>query len=151
MSNKKNVSHIGVYGILIDNNRILLIKKEGGPYDGMLDLPGGTIEFGEVPEKTLKREMLEETGLLVEDYKLFDANSVVFEYSHHEQPICIHHLGIFYTILNYENNIQTDLKIDEKNNDSKGCQFYHIESLQKHQLSKIALLELEKLGYHIKD
>lgn len=39
----------------------------------------------------------------------------------------------------------------KKNNDSKGCQFYHIEFLQKHQLSKIALLELEKLGYHFKE
>lgn len=95
--------------------------------------------------------MLEETGILVESYKLFDANSVVFEYLHHEKPICIHHLGIFYTVLGYKNSVQAELKIDAANNDSQGAQFYDIQTLQKFQLSKIAILELEKLGYHIRD
>ena len=46
--------HFGVYGIVIKDASILLIRKHGGPYDGMLDLPGGTIEFGETFEDALK-------------------------------------------------------------------------------------------------
>ena len=48
-----------------------LIKKCGGPYDGKLDLPGGTIEFCERPEVALKRELLEETGLEIKEYDKF--------------------------------------------------------------------------------
>lgn len=39
----KEFRHLGVYGILIKNDKILLIKKGNGPYKGLLDLPGGTI------------------------------------------------------------------------------------------------------------
>ena len=46
----KEYKHLGVYGLVINDNKILLIKKYGGPYDGKLDLPGGTIEFGEKVE-----------------------------------------------------------------------------------------------------
>lgn len=41
----KKYKHLGVYGLIIKNDNILLIKKYGGPYDGKLDLPGGAIEF----------------------------------------------------------------------------------------------------------
>ena len=46
MKEKENqYSHLGSYGVIIRDNKILLIKKNGGPYDGKLDLPGGTIDF----------------------------------------------------------------------------------------------------------
>lgn len=56
-------THLGVYGILIENNKVLLIKKARGPHKGKWDLPGGTIEFGEEPYTTLIREFEEETGI----------------------------------------------------------------------------------------
>lgn len=46
----KEYKQLGAYGIIIENNKILLVKKFGGPYNGLLDLPGGTIEFCEKPE-----------------------------------------------------------------------------------------------------
>lgn len=76
---KKEFRQYGAYGIIIKDDKILLIKKYGGPYDGKLDLPGGTIEFHEKPENTLKRELLEEVGIEVKNFKLFDADSVDFE------------------------------------------------------------------------
>lgn len=33
----------GAYGLIIEDEKILLIRKHGGPYDNKLDLPGGTI------------------------------------------------------------------------------------------------------------
>lgn len=33
--------YIGVYGIILNEGKILLIKKARGPYKGMYDLPGG--------------------------------------------------------------------------------------------------------------
>lgn len=57
--------HLGVYGILQSENKILMIKKGKGPYTGLLDLPGGRIEPEESTEKALIRELQEETGLNV--------------------------------------------------------------------------------------
>ena len=73
----KEHRHLGVYGLVIKDNKILLIKKVSGPYDGLLDLPGGSLEFGERPIETLKRELEEETGIKVKKCELFDADSVV--------------------------------------------------------------------------
>ena len=75
----KEFKQLGSYGLVINDNKILLIKKSGGPYDGKLDLLGGTIEFCERPEDALKRELLEEVGIEVSECELFDADSVAFE------------------------------------------------------------------------
>lgn len=147
---KKEFRQYGAYGIIIKDDKILLIKKYGGPYDGKLDLPGGTIEFHEKSENTLKRELLEEVGIEVKNFKLFDADSVDFEWEFNNLLIDGHHVGIFYEVLEFENNIHSSLNIDEVNDDSLGAEFYSIKELNKTDLSLIALLELEKLGYKLK-
>lgn len=145
------LKHLGAYGLILKENKIVLIKKVGGPYNGKLDLPGGTIEFGETPEKTLKRELNEEVGIDIIDFELFDANSITLEWMHKEQLEQIHHIGIFYKIFSYKNNILENINIDEQNDDSKGAKYYDINKLVKNQLSDIAILEIEKLGYKLKD
>lgn len=110
----KQFKHLGAYGLIIKDEKIVLIKKVGGPYNGKLDLPGGTIEWGETPEQTLIRELNEEVGIDVIKYELFDANSIVFEWIHKEELERGHHLGIFYKVLDYNNELLEDIKIDEK-------------------------------------
>ena len=146
---EKEHRHIGAYGLLIENDKILLIKKKTGPYDGLLDLPGGTIEFNEKPIDALKREFVEETGINITKYELFDANSASPTWYYQDMIINVHHIGIFYKILSYENNIKKHLKIDEKNDDSLGAEFYSISKLKRKELSDIAILELEKMGYEL--
>lgn len=144
----KEYRHLGVYGLIIKEDKIVLIKKYGGPYDGKLDLPGGTIEFGETPEETLKRELLEEIGVEVTDYELFDANSVTFPWNYKEDETLNHqHIGIFYKVNSYNNEIKKEVEIDRQNDDSLGADFYEIDKLKKEELSEIAILELEKIGY----
>lgn len=147
----KEFKQLGAYGRIIENNKILLNKKVTGSYDGKLDLPGGTIEFCETPEEALKRQLLEEVGIDFSKYELFDANSVAFEWQFKEDILVkVHHTGIFYKVLNYKNEIKKEVKIDEVNDYSLGAEFYEIDSLSKDNLSAIALLELNKLGYEIK-
>ena len=144
-----NSRHIGSYGLIIKNEQIVLIKKVGGPYTGKLDLPGGTIEFGERPNEALIREIKEEVGVSVTKYELFDANSVTVKYYHEGVKETVHHLGIFYKIIDYEDEIKENIEITEKNDDSMGAKFYEIKNLKKSNLSSIAILELEKLGYKL--
>ena len=141
----KKHTHIGVYGLIIKDNKILLIKKATGPYDGLLDLPGGSFEFGETPIEVLKREIKEESGLIIHDYELFDTNSITVDWNSEYGLIKVHHIGIFYKIKSYEGNIKEKLDLDEQNEDSLGASFYEIDSLKKDELSAIAKLELEKL------
>lgn len=150
MQTEKKYKQLGAYGLIIENNKILLIKKNGGPYDGKLDLPGGTIEMGEKPVETLERELQEEVGILVKKYQLFDANSVSFNWHYDDSMINIHHIGIFYSILEYDGKIKNKIEITDKNDDSMGAKFFQISKLRKADLSKIAIMELEKLGYNLK-
>jgi len=147
MNNLKEHRHLGVYGLIIEDDKILLIKKANGPYKGKLDLPGGSIEFGEKPEDTLKREIEEETGIMIDKYILFDSNSVINLYLNIKEQ----HMGIFYKILSYKGDIKKEINLDNNNDDSLGSEFYIINDLKKEQLSKIAILELEKLGYNLKN
>ncbi len=147
----KEFKQFGSYGLVIKNDTILLIKKNGGPYDGKLDLPGGTIEFNERPQDTLKREMMEETGIEVESFILFDADSVSFEWQFKDDLLFkVHHMGIFYRIDKYKNEVKSQIKINEENDDSIGACFYNISELKKDDVSRIVILELEKLGYNLK-
>ena len=147
----KEMKHLGAYGLIIKDNKVLLIKKFGGPYNGKLDLPGGTIEFGEKPEDALKRELMEEVGIKVIDYQLFDADSVFFDWRVKEDVLVkVHHIGIFFKVLNYNNEIKKEVEVNDVNDDSLGADFFDISKLSKKELSAIAILELEKLGYKLK-
>lgn len=57
--------NVRVYGILIDDNR-LLVSDEKHQDISFTKLPGGGLQFGEGTIECLKREFLEETGLEVE-------------------------------------------------------------------------------------
>ena len=41
------LKHFGVYGVAIDNDKLLVIEKNSGPYQNRYDLPGGSQEVGE--------------------------------------------------------------------------------------------------------
>lgn len=63
-------------GILLlnSNNELLMLlrdDKKDIPYPNMWDIPGGRVESGEIPEETIKREMIEEMNLELGDIKLF--------------------------------------------------------------------------------
>lgn len=142
---KKEYRQIGAYGILIKDNKILLIKKKTGPYDGLLDLPGGTIEFNERPIDALKREFKEEVGINVTSADLLDSDSIAFDWKYNEDIINVHHIGIFYKIIYYNGDIKKEMMVDEINDDSLGADFYEIDKLKENELSKIAWMEIRKL------
>ncbi len=57
---------VGVGAVIVDAGKVVLIRRRYEPLKGHWSLPGGTVEVGEALETALMREMVEETGLVVE-------------------------------------------------------------------------------------
>lgn len=57
---------VGVGGVVVDESKVVLIRRKYEPLKGHWSLPGGIVEIGETLEAALTREMLEETGLVVD-------------------------------------------------------------------------------------
>ena len=61
-------NHFGVYGVCLQEGKLLCIEKTRGPYQHRFYLPGGSQELGEGLTETLKREVMEETGYTLSRY-----------------------------------------------------------------------------------
>lgn len=123
-------THLGVYGILIKNNKILLIKKARGPHKGKWDLPGGSIEFGEEPYETLKREFYEETGITELNGRIRIAKSYTIVYPYKENQLEeLHHIGIIYDVEVTSNDFELKIHGDEQ--DSLGASWIALEEINE--------------------
>lgn len=56
---------VGVGAIIIDGDRVLLVKRAHPPIQGQWSIPGGVLEVGEMIREAAVREAREETGLIV--------------------------------------------------------------------------------------
>ncbi len=52
-----------VDGVIIKQDKVLLIKRKKDPFKGMWALPGGFVEYNETTTDAVIREIKEETGL----------------------------------------------------------------------------------------
>jgi len=78
-------------GILIEDNKILLIKHKGvGDKGHLWSPPGGGVEYGEAIHDTLKREFLEETALDIEIGK--------FLFFHEYINLPLHAIELFFEV-----------------------------------------------------
>jgi 8-oxo-dGTP diphosphatase len=57
---------VGVGAIIIEDGRVVLVKRGHPPLIGEWSIPGGVLEVGETLRAAAGREALEETGLTVE-------------------------------------------------------------------------------------
>ena len=56
---------VGVGAIIVEDSRVVLIKRAKAPLLGDWSIPGGMLELGETLRQGAEREALEETGLVV--------------------------------------------------------------------------------------
>jgi ADP-ribose pyrophosphatase YjhB (NUDIX family) len=57
---------VGVGGIAIEGDRVLLVQRAEEPLKGQWSIPGGALELGESLTDGVARELLEETGVAVQ-------------------------------------------------------------------------------------
>jgi 8-oxo-dGTP diphosphatase len=64
---------VGVGGVVVEENRVLLIRRGSPPLEGEWSIPGGMLEIGESLREGVRRELQEETGLEVRVHDLIEA------------------------------------------------------------------------------
>ena len=137
-------THVGSYGVIIQDGKIALIKKARGGYKGLYDLPGGGIEHDETPLEVLTRELMEEIGVSIVKAELLDAVSKTFKWDVNDKLIQdLHHIGILYRV-----EIESDeLKTDADGLDSLGGEWKDIDKVKEEDVSPFTWMALKKLGY----
>jgi len=55
-----------VTGVVIKDNKVLLARHTYGSGRGLYIVPGGYVEYGEMPQDAVKREIFEETKIVAE-------------------------------------------------------------------------------------
>lgn len=140
--------HFGVYGICLENGKLLCIEKTRGPYQHRYDLPGGSQEVGEGLTETLIREVLEETGYKLKGY----ANPRIYDVLVQEdrQDFAVHHIMAFYDIvLDFERSQKSlSQELLDGSNDSASAIWLPIEQITEDNASPLLLkAKAELLGF----
>lgn len=96
----KKVTRIGVYGVVMEEGKILAVRQKSGPYAGKLDFPGGGIEFGESAERALAREFAEEVAMEFESLQLIDNLTATVDVPKisSQEPYLLYQIGMIYRV-----------------------------------------------------
>ncbi|MBJ8099730.1 NUDIX hydrolase [Bacillus cereus group sp. N11] len=119
---------VGAVVILIDHENRILLQKRKEP-NGLWGIPGGLMELGESIETTAKREVHEETGLLVEALTLFNVFSGEAYFRKLENKDEFYAVTVVYS----SNKFKGKLQISD--DESLNLHFYKVDNLPEAMLS----------------
>jgi ADP-ribose pyrophosphatase len=97
---------VAAVGAIVTNNdgEVLLIRRAHDPAKGKLGMPGGFIDPGESAEEALRREVLEEVGLQIQNMTYLMSAPNYYAYRGIDIPV----LDMFYTAQVKEGEIRTE-------------------------------------------
>lgn len=133
--------HLGVYGLIEQEEKILLIRKSRGPYKGLVDLPGGRPYHGEPLLVALRREIKEETGIETSSYSLFENFSFLIPYQDSQgNQKELYHIALAYRVNNADFESFNPEIINE---DANGSLWINWRELRKESCSPLLRKVLE--------
>lgn len=137
--------HFGIYGLIEQGEKILLIRKSRGPYKGLFDLPGGRPYHGESLLEALRREIKEETGIEATSYSLFDNFSFLIRYQDSQgNQKELYHIALAYRVNNADlKNFNPEI-MDEDVNGSLWINWRELRKESSSPLLKKILENYEK-------
>lgn len=125
-----NLPKIAVGCVIFDSDRrVLLVKRKHPPNQGSWAVPGGKVNFGELIEGALKREMREEISVEVRPKELMAIVEIIKE-------------GFHYVILDFVCEIiNGEVKAGS---DAEDARFFSINEMKKVSISPTTLEMIER-------
>jgi ADP-ribose pyrophosphatase YjhB (NUDIX family) len=142
MSDSEYHRAFGVYGIYEENEKLLVINKNGGPYINRFDLPGGSLEDDETLSEAMKREFLEETGFEVEIVKNIGVIDFKLPWIWREFTD-VHHIAVYYLIRKIGGKLQSPEQFEGQ--DSLGAVWVTEKDITSDNASPLVLKAFEWL------
>ena len=102
---------VGVGAIVLDEDRILLVKRGSEPGKGLWSIPGGVVEAGESLRSAVLRELKEETGIEGTVEGLYDIFEVVIPDS--EGRVQYHYVILDFLVKPLSRSITPGSDVDE--------------------------------------
>lgn len=140
---EKLVFRPAAYALVYDAPKLLLVNTKS---TGKWFFPGGAIEKGEKTEEALRREVQEETGVVVDTFKFFMFKESFFYYEPHDQGY--HSFNLFY-ITKPQNTKPRPIKNDPTD-EADRHEWIDINSLQLSDMQSFAGEILEKFRQYNK-
>ena len=137
----RQVQRIAAYNVCVDDQQRLLMVRLSSITErpGSWTLPGGGVEFGEHPEDTARRELLEETGLVGHIVELLIVDSL-----HRPAPRDDGEFDYHSVRLVYRTNVDgADLRHETNNSTDYAAWCTRAE------LENLPLVEMGKLGVRL--
>jgi ADP-ribose pyrophosphatase len=72
-----NAPVVGVGAVVFNEGRVLLVKRRTPPSEGLWAIPGGRLMLGETLQQAAEREILEETGIIIQAHEPVFAFDVI--------------------------------------------------------------------------
>jgi 8-oxo-dGTP diphosphatase len=127
---------VGVGAVVIDQGRVLLVRRGQAPLKGEWSLPGGALELGETLQQGVVREILEETGLVVAPIGIVD---ILDRITHDEESGCVQY---HYVLIDFVCRVTGGgLKVGS---DADEARWVHPGNLHEYQLQSVTARVIEK-------